>query len=214
MNDLGKFVFWRKHLLHFLFAIIALVLFSLALLAHKDAEKELASAKNLFAQQQATNLQAEQSAALLDEYLAPYQLLQKKGVIAQPKRLEWLEALTDQINSHLLPLVNFTLSSSENATETNTVYKNETIAVKVTPMKLDFSLLHEGDFYRLFDELHKSAKGLFSAQQCIIERSELDKDGKNTLISADFSGKCDLLWYSLADITLQWEVVNEPVLHQ
>jgi hypothetical protein len=214
MNDLNKFIFLRKHLLHILFAGVAVILFYLALVAYNRAKNELFSAKNLFAQQQAKNNEAEQSASLLDQYLQPYRLLQEQGVIAKPERLRWLEALTADVKAHLLPLVNFTLSSSEAATDTNTVYKHETIDIKVTPMRLEFTLLHEGDFYQLLNQLHTNAKGVFSAQQCEIQHSDTDEDSRKTLISADFTGQCELVWYSLADITQSWEAIDEPTIQE
>jgi hypothetical protein len=209
MIDLRTFTFLRKHALHFLMAAIALVLFSLALFAHKQAQQTLTEAKNSYAQQQATNQDAEQSAALLNEYLVLYKQLQEQGVIAQPQRLQWLEALKSDVIHNALPAVNFILSRSETATETNTVYKHESIAIKVTPLKLELTLLHEGDFYQLLTELQVQAKGLFSADKCSISRMGTGNEYSERRITADFNGRCDLLWYSLADITQHWEAVTE-----
>jgi hypothetical protein len=211
MIDLGKFAFLRKHALHFLIAAIALVLFSLALFAHKQAQQTLTEAKNSYAQQQATNQDAEQSAALLNEYLGVYRQLQEQGVIAQPQRLQWLEALKESVIQHTIPALNFILSRSETATETNTVYKHESIAIKVTPLKLELTLLHESDFYRLLNALQVQAKGLFSADKCSITRMDTGNEYSERRITADFNGRCDLLWYSLADITQSWEVATENV---
>jgi hypothetical protein len=214
MNDLSKFISWKKHLLPFLFALTAMILFYLALVAYNGAKSQLVAAKNLLVQQQGNNATAEQAAGVLEKYLPLYRLLQEDGVITQPQRLLWLEALIADINVHILPSMNFTLEPSEVATDTNTVYKHDTILVKVTPMRLEFTLLHEGDFYQLLNQLHTDAKGVFSAQQCEILRNDTDDDAKKTLITADFAGRCELLWYSLADITQSWEAVDAPTIQE
>ncbi len=214
MNDLLKFPFWRKHGLSLLLAGAALIALSIALLVHSNAEQALLVAKSSYQQQQSINLGAEQSAALLAKYLIPYQALQTQGLIGQPQRLQWIETLRADVNHHLIPAVNFTLSPTVMATETNTTYKNESLIVKITPMRIDFRLLHEGDFYHLISEIQVQSKGLFSAQNCEIRRNEgasaeVSSSSNNSHIAAGFKGQCELLWYSLGDVTRAWEVLPD-----
>ncbi len=214
MNDLLKFPFWRKHGLSLLMAGAALIAMSIALLVHSRAEQALLAAKSSYQQQQSINLGAEESAALLAKYLIPYQALQARGVIGHPQRLQWLETLHADVNHHLIPAVNFTLSPTAIATEINTTYRHESLTVKVTPMRIEFNLLHEGDFYHLLAEIQVQSKGLFSAQNCEIRRNEgeaaeASNSSNNSHIAAGFKGQCELLWYSLGDITRAWEVLPD-----
>ncbi len=201
MNDFLKASFWRKHGLSFLLAALSLIALIAALLVHSQAQDALQASKNSYQQQQAVNLEAEQAAAVLTEYLPPYKAFQEQGFIGPPQRLQWLETLYASVNHHMLPLTTFTISPTAIANETNTTYVDANLAMKVTPMRIDFSLLHEGDFYHLLTAMQTQAKGLYSAQRCEIRRTDEE--------AAGFKGQCDLLWYSLADITRNWEVVND-----
>jgi hypothetical protein len=215
MNDFLKLAFWRKHGLNFLLVSISLLALAIAMLVHSRADGALQIAKSSYQQQQAINSEAEQSAALLTEFLPDYKIFQEQGFIGPPQRLQWLEALNADVSHHLVPLVTFNLAPTAVATPINTSYASETLVLKVTPMQLDFTLLHEGDFYRLLTTLQLQAKGLFSAESCEIHRIEGEaEDETNTSLSknrliAGFKGQCELLWYSLADITQGWEVLDE-----
>ncbi|MES2824442.1 MAG: hypothetical protein V4732_12625 [Pseudomonadota bacterium] len=216
MNDFLKLAFWRKHGLNFLLASISLLALGITTFVHSRAVGALQIAKSSYQQQQqAVNAEAEQSAALLNESLPVYKTFKEQGFIGPPQRLQWLEALNADVSQHLIPLVTFTLSPTTLATATNTTYTSDSLVLKVTPMRLDFTLLHEGDFYRLLHTLRVQAKGLFSAESCEISRidgeaeADTDKSLSKSRLIAGFKGQCQLLWYSLGDITQGWEVLDE-----
>jgi hypothetical protein len=206
---------WRKHGLKLISAGVALIAFTVALLLHNSAEQALLAAKSSLQQQQNINLEAIQSAAVLNQYLTPYRTLQEQGVIAQPKRLQWLETLQTTVNHNLIPTMRFVLSPTATASVANTIYLHETLVVKVTPMRVEFALLHEGDLYRLLRDVKAHSEGLYSAENCEITRSEEESAAPQGEIQslqskAGFKGYCHLLWYSLADITSAWEVPSAP----
>ncbi len=204
MNDFRKLAFWRRHGINFLLVTLSLTTLAVAYLVRTNAKDALLSAKGLYQQQQTLNTEAEQAAEVLQKYLPLYHRFQEQGLIGPPQRLQWLETLTAVVNTYSVPSVTFNLTPTVIASEVNTTYLSDTVAIKVTPMRLDFSLLHEGDFYRLLEAVQTQAKGIFSTQSCEIRRSE---DG-----SAGLKGQCELLWYSLADISSAWEVPNDKPL--
>jgi hypothetical protein len=214
MASFTKPIFWRRYWFSLLRAAIALLALGFALVAHNHTQTALLAAKNSYQQQLAINLEAEQAALVLAEYLPPYQTLQTQGFIGQPPRLQWLEALRTEVAEQAVPALHFNLSASTLASDTNTTYKHETLALKVTPMQFDFTLLHEGDLAQLLNRLQIHAKGIFSTERCDITRSDADAVSvipvANRRLSANFKGQCELLWYSLADITLAWESVHAP----
>jgi hypothetical protein len=214
MNELLKSIPWRQHGWSFLFGALALIAFVISYLVHNNAQENLVSTQKRYQQQQSINFEAEHSAAVLAEFLPQYRELQKQGVIAQPQRLQWLETLQKNADADLIPMVRFTLSPSIIATTTETSYASDTLQLKVTPMQISFTLLHEMDFYRLMHAMQTESKGVFSTQDCVIERNEgenitersndsVDTSNPETLDS--FKGQCNLLWYSLADLTKAWE---------
>lgn len=214
MSDTRKFVVWRRHWVNMVVAVAGIIALGLALLTHSRAEQALILAKSNYLQQQAINDEAAQSAALLAAYLPFYKQLQEQGIIGQPYRLQWLETLRADVKAQAFPLLSFTLYPTNPASVTNTTYYHDTLLVKVTPMRIDFELLHEGDFHRLLSGMHAHAKGVFSAQNCAIDRREEFVDATNPAIEtqarAGFKGHCELLWYSLADITLMWDAPHAP----
>ncbi len=206
---------WRKHGLKLLSIGAALVAFTVAYLVRSNAEQALQMAKAGYQQQQNTNRDAEQSAALLEKYIEPFKALQARQIIGLPQRLQWLETLQATATQLLIPKVDFVLSPTVVADSVVTVYLDDILAVKVTPMRIEFNLAHEGDFLRLVRQMRAKSKGLFSLQACEISRSEVQVSGdtnvKSEAISTGaFKGNCDLLWYSVADITAAWEAPLAP----
>jgi hypothetical protein len=202
---------WRKHGFKLLSIGLSLIALITAWVIHSSAIQSLTTAKGMLQQQQAMNAEAEQSASLLSTYLPLYNNLQKRRVIAPPERLQWLETLQAAVNENLIPKLTFVLSPTTPASSTNTVYTHDTLGVKVTAMRLEFTLLHEGDLLRLLNDMHTQAKGEFSVQNCELTRGEEQGTAADTLSLAreTFKGTCDLQWYSLSDITSAWEVLSE-----
>ena len=202
--------FLRKHSFKFLSIGVSLIALITAMVIHKSAEQKLSVAKAMLQQQQAMNSEADQSAILLSGYLGPYKAFQHRKVIAPPARLQWLETLQAAVDENLIPKLTFVLSPTAPASAENTIYLHETISVKVTPMRLEFVLMHEGDMLRLLNDLHTQASGEFSVESCELARNEEYKAAAESMLSREtFKGACDLKWYSLSDITSAWEVPHE-----
>jgi hypothetical protein len=216
MNELLKTINWRQHRWNFLIAALACVALTAVILIHNNAEKALLAAQYRYQQQLGVNSETGSAAAVLTEFLPSYREFQKQGIIGQPQRLQWLETLQTATAANLIPVVHFTLFPTAVATATDTIYASDTLQLKITPMQVLFTLTHEGDFYRLFNALETQSKGIFSAQTCNITRSEGEAVGEksnnpNAIDTANpesldiFKGQCDLVWYSLADLTSAWE---------
>lgn len=201
MNKLKLPEFWQRHIINIIVISLSLFVFSLSFWFRSQAQDELDSASSLHLQQSQLNLQAEQAAQLLMQYMPRYQALKTQGIIGNPQRLQWLETLQDDIDQQLIPQLGFILSPTEAASEQNNNYYDASVQTKTTRLQLDAALLHEDDFYHLLTALTANAKGLFSAEECTILF-----DSNNTAASlVNFTSKCELLWYSIMDITQQWE---------
>lgn len=201
MNKLLQGVQWRKQGLGLTALACALVLLLLAWWTHDVAQQALLEAPIAYSQQQATNMAAEESSRILVENLNYFKNLQEKGVVGDPKRLQWLETLQKLSTDYKLPEIQFSLGITQPVTQENSPYWNPEIAMKMTALRLDFKLLHEGDFYVLVNGLQREAQGLFSVENCTLER-ELNEGRKHT----GLSGSCELLWYSLKNVVAHWEV--------
>lgn len=201
MNSVNLGLFLRRHWLNLGMIALALAALATAFFMHRASQATLNIAQSRYQQQQGLNASAQQAANLLAEFSAAYRQFQAKGVIGQTQRLQWIEALSAGVDQYLVPKVQFTLSPTVPANETNTLYFSDALNVKVTPMRLDFTLLHEGDFYRLMSQFRQQANGLFSVQSCTLRSSQSDATPDTASYGTSLGGECELLWYSLADIT-------------
>lgn len=204
--------FLRKHSFKLLSIGLSLMALVTAFMMHRNAEQSLVNAKAMLQQQQTMNSEADQAASILRDYLTAYRSLQERKVIAPPDRLQWLETLQTNVDENLIPRISFVLSPTAPATIENTIYLHETIGVKVTPMRVEFVLLHEGDMLRFLNDMHAHAKGMFSTEACELKRSEehtVNDDVSQLHSQINYKGYCELTWYSLADITGSWELSDE-----
>ncbi len=204
---------WRKHGFKLLSIGLSLIALVTASVIHSNADQAFTTAKAMLQQQQAVNSEADQAAIILNQNLTSYHALQARQVIAAPERLQWLEVLQTTVTENLLPKVSFALAPTAPASSTNTIYTDGTIGAKVTPMRLEFTVLHEGDLLRLLNDVHTQANGLFSVESCELGRNEehnAGEDASSSYVQMNFKGYCELLWYSLADITSAWEAPNAP----
>ncbi|MET0356177.1 MAG: hypothetical protein ABW044_05325, partial [Cellvibrio sp.] len=185
--------FLRKHSFKLLSIGLSLIALVTAFIIHSNAEKSLVNAKAMLQQQQAMNSEADQAATLLNQYLNPYHSLQERKVIAPPHRLQWLEALQANVDENLIPKINFALSPTVPASGETTIYTHETIGMKVTPMRIEFVLLHEGDILRLLNDMHGKAEGLFSVEACELTRSKelsVGTENSQAFLRENFKGSC------------------------
>ncbi|HEY6528191.1 MAG TPA: hypothetical protein VIZ65_05815 [Cellvibrionaceae bacterium] len=200
---------WRRHWLKATGFGLSLGILALAVHEQQITMKAFVSSQQQYQQQQGAHQTAQSAAGLLALYQAHYDQLHAQGVIGDARRLQWVEALNASANQLGIPQVRFTLAATAAANETNTFFSAEGLGLTVTPMRLDFSLVHEGDFYRLIADLRSRAQGLFSVQNCAIRRKQEastaesveQPTGENEVASERIAGECDLIWYNLAAIS-------------
>lgn len=204
--------FIRQHGLTTLAFGLSLLVLALALGRLQQVRKDLNQAQGQYRQQLSTQQAADTNAGLLGLYQGPYQGFARRGSIGSPQRLQWVEALSWGVNHLAVPQVRFTLEPTAAATlEKHPAGQTE--GLSLTPMRLDFTLLHEGDFYRLLQDLRGRALGLFSVPSCTLRRKEagsielagsIESMAKATAQPSEASrivGECELVWYNLQAIT-------------
>lgn len=207
MSNFSLPEFPRKHLLKILIICTSISIFSFAFWVRSNAQQELNAEKSSLQQQQIMNNTADESARLLARYLDPYKLLLQEGVIGEPKRLQWLESVQANTSDQRIPKLNVILSGTEFTTDAHPLYHNAELKTKTTLMQINFSLLHEGDFYHLLRALQLKSQGVFNIEECDIRRNDEQGDVlTNQKLEGKFIGNCHLRWYSIADVTRVWEV--------
>lgn len=207
MNNLLRQIRWRHHVLGLVFLLLAIIAFSAACLFLVNQQQALEQSQARYRSQQLTNRNAEFAQQQLDTYLLGYRAWQQQGFIGDTQRLQWLEALKTLTTDLQLPQLLFTLESSRPADYEATAYWHDELSMQLTPMRLEMRLAHEGDFARLMQRLRNQANGLFSVNRC-----EIRREIRQTTTTG-LHGYCDLLWYSMRDITAQW-YTNEGLQHE
>lgn len=203
MNELLRSIPWRSHLPGisvFLVAVLAVTGATLFLFSQQQA---LQQAEQRFRSQQQMNRQAQDAQQQLATFLEPHRAWLAKGFIGEPQRLQWVEALKALTDELKIPQVQFTLESTQLAEYSDSAYWHEEIPLRLTPMRLELRLAHEGDLLRLLQGLRNRANGLFSVQRCEIRRQ--DQAGtQSASTNSGLQGYCQLTWYNLDDVTAHW----------
>jgi hypothetical protein len=206
MSKSSILVFLKKHSIKIILFSIAATVFLIALWARNEAKHDLIAAQNNLKQPQAINYGAAQSALQLKEFMGSYNDLQQQGVIGNPRRLEWLEALQSNTALNGIPKLGFTLSPTEPTADTTLLYANNEFITKTTLLQITYTLLHEGDFYALVKALQEQAQGIFNIEECTIKHNDIETSNTNEgALKALLMGNCTLRWYSIKDITQEWE---------
>jgi len=129
------------------------------------------------------------------KYLPLYQQLIRDGFIGEERRLEWVDSLRNIHQQNKLFGINYTISTQEE-------YK-PTFALNVGPfslhrsiMKLELSMLHEGDLLTLLNALDAQQTTPFIVRDCEITR--LNEAISNNLVP-NLRANCELDWLTIRE---------------
>lgn len=147
-----------------------------AQIAKRDAQQQLNDARNKLsaARDDQTNMAT---------YTKEYSVIQQREIIGDEQRLtliEGLEALRKHSRVHDLK---YTIAPQQPYKPAITL-ESGNFDLKLSPMKLQIELLHEGQLINLCDSLRRDMKGWFILEKCSLERSS----GSTAQLKADCSG--------------------------
>ncbi len=202
MIEQFKQMTWRKYLPVLLPLGLSVVIFIGTGLHHLHEKEQLAAAKSQYQYQQTVNIDADQARQILDARLPVYEQMQARGWIGESRRLQWIETIRRLGELYALPIVEFSLESTRQVSETNSLYFNSELEMYITPMTLDLGLRHEGDFYRFMDALARDGEGLLTVERCELQR-DLSASAENRNLT--MKARCDLNWYAFKDVTFEWQ---------
>lgn len=126
-------------------------------------------------------------------YLSGYQFLQRLGFAGPEQRINWLDGLRLTNQQTQLFGVDYQIG-----TQQPYPYANELDAGQLTLyqslMKINLGLLHEGDLMRFLGTLAKLGVGVFSVNECIIERQDT---GGSIRYQSNLRAQCELAWITV-----------------
>jgi hypothetical protein len=134
---------------------------------------------------------------IIVRYLPSYQALERIGFVGEEQRLNWVEGLRLSNQQSQLFGVNYQIGPQQPYPFAGELNPGQ-LTLHNSMMKINFSLLHEGDLMRLLSTLGKQGAGFFSVQQCVLSRSGAANAAVSTVrYQPNLRAECDLAWITL-----------------
>jgi hypothetical protein len=153
-------------------------------------------------QQQQQQLQAEQRLKTsgqekdtIVKYLPEYQHLIDIGFIGQEKRLEWVDGLRKIHKDRKLFNISYSIDPQESYT-VGFLPNLGGFSLNRSLMKLELSMLHEGDIILLIDKLRTEQASPFIVRDCELTRIATAKPNS---FAPNMLGKCEIDWLTLRE---------------
>jgi Ni,Fe-hydrogenase maturation factor len=139
-------------------------------------------------------LAVDEDERIIRQYYPEFIALYKKGIVGREHRLNWIEILRASSERIKLPGLTYGVSPQEKYDPGFNINLGK-FALYSSTMKLNISMLHEGDLSNLIKDLNEHAEGMFTITECTFKRSgkTLIQRRDATNIRAD----CELQWLNI-----------------
>lgn len=126
-------------------------------------------------------------------FLSGYQFLQKLGFAGPEQRINWLDGL--RLTNQQLQLfgVDYQIGMQQQYPYASDLDPGQ-LTLHQSLMKINLGLLHEGDLMRFLGTLAKLGAGVFSVNECNIERQDT---GGSIRYQANLRAHCELSWITV-----------------
>jgi hypothetical protein len=181
-----------------LLALLAVALVGAAAVYY--SERMMLSARRQLAQQQAqlkdarTRLQKSgDERGIIVRYLDRYREMERIGYIGEEQRINWLDGLRLANRQADLFGVEYQIGAQKPYAYAAD-YNPGQLALNQSVMRLRFRLLHEEDLLRFFNALARQGTGLFTIDQCTLQRINT---GGIIRYQPNVNAECDLSWITV-----------------
>jgi len=130
---------------------------------------------------------------IIVRYLSSYQYLQRLGFAGDEQRINWLDGLRVANQQTQLFGVDYQISTQQPYPYANELDPGQ-LTLHESLMKLSIKLLHEDDLMRFLGTLAKQGAGVFSVNQCVVDR--LDTGG-SIRFQPNLRADCELAWITV-----------------
>jgi hypothetical protein len=129
-------------------------------------------------------------------YLGDYEQLQREGVVGEEQRINWVDGLRlANIRSELFG-VDYQIGVQQPFAGAGEPDAGG-LKVRQSVMKIRAPLLHEGDLLRFLATLENQRVGLFTVNQCTLDRT--GPAGSVPRYQPNLAAECDLTWITLVE---------------
>lgn len=181
-----------------LITLITVIMIGAGLLYYIDftltkAKRELAQQQSKLRDARARLQKARDDNAIIARYLNDYQYLQRIGVIGDEQRINWLEALHFTNQQRRLFGVNYQIGAQQTYPYAREFDPGQ-LTLHQSVMKVTVRLLHEGDLIPFLGTLAQQRAGVFSVDQCAMERVDVGGSARN---QPNVHADCELAWITI-----------------
>ncbi|MDD2833710.1 MAG: hypothetical protein PHD12_06835 [Methylotenera sp.] len=131
------------------------------------------------------------------EYLPQYQRLIDHGFVGEERRIEWVEDLRKQHQSHKLFGIKYSIKQQEKYTPEFAASLGNFVLHR-SVMQLSLDMLHEGDLLKLTESLSENHGTSFILRDCEITRLNPSGTMSRQLI-ANLHADCEIDWLTLRE---------------
>ncbi len=179
-------------------ALIAVVAIGASLLYYTDltlkgAKRELAQQQNQLRDARTRLQKSGDEKETIVRYRNSYQYLQRLGFVGDEQRINWLDGLRFANQQTQLFGVDYQISTQQPYPYASELDPGQ-LTLYQSVMKINLRLLHEGDLMRFLGTLAQQGAGVFSVNQCVIERIDT---GGNIRYQPNLRADCELAWITV-----------------
>jgi hypothetical protein len=160
----------------------------------KDMLKEYTMNKSRFNAISQKYLSVDEDEEIVRQYYPEFIALYKQGFVGREQRLNWIETLLASSERVKLPGLSYSIFPQEAYSPGFSINLGR-FALYSSVMKLNISMLHEGDLLRLIKDMNEHVQGMFIITECNFKRAsrELIERRDATNITAN----CELQWLNI-----------------
>lgn len=134
------------------------------------------------------------------EKLVDYRKLLERGVIGDERRLEWVETIGQIKNDHKLFEIKYQIEP-QRTLELPGVTPTSEVEFRVSALKVEMQLLHEGDLLVFIDGLRRNLKSHVLVRSCGIRR--MNRSGQERGIAPRLHADCIIDLITIRDKKLK-----------
>lgn len=157
------------------------------------AKRELARQQGNVRDASARLQKARDDNAIIERYLDNYLYLQQIGVVGDEQRLNWLDSLRFTNQQTRVFGYNYQIGTQQAYPYAGELDPGP-LTLHQSVMKIAIRLLHEGDLISFLGTLAQQRAGVFSVDQCTMERIEAPGSARNR---PNVLADCELAWITL-----------------
>ena len=161
------------------------------------ARRDLAGQQNQLREARTRLQRSGDEKQIIVRYLSNYQYLQRLGFIGDEQRINWLEGLRLSNQQTQLFGVDYQIGAQQPYPYASELEPGQ-LALQQSLMKISFRLLHEGDLLRFLGTLAKQGVGVFSVNQCVMQRIDT---GGSIRFQPNLHADCELAWITARPAT-------------